>query len=134
LTGGEKVKTFRVAPGTIQDGTNGEAVSISGLDTDIGISSTKFIVIEATIAEGTLAASGWSVTSVDSGGADEVRMTTTEPIYQDRLRLLVGKVVISGDEITASQAVHSNQRTVVGVFNGVACKFLASAPKAKGSL
>jgi hypothetical protein len=131
LTGGENVKTFRVAPGTIQDGTNGEAVSISGLDTDIGISSTKFIVIEATITD--YVASGWEVKAVDYADTAEVGTSGTPPA-QNKARLLIGKVTISGDEITAKQACFSSQVLTTGLLNGLVIRAFVPAPTAASAL
>lgn len=127
---------------SVMDGTNGAAIDLGPAGVDWGggsikfgipttITATKFIVLEADV-DADLVITHWTLAAVDEADADEVRFTTTPPIYQDKIRLLIGKVTVdtgaTPPTAIASQAVFSAQRISHGLLNGMAVKALDSAP------
>lgn len=117
--------------GSITDGSNGPVIDLSaispiGFDVDTAISATKFIVLEGEVAETTMAITAWTFAAVDAGtdnvNINEIRFTTTGSIYQDRIRLLIGKVTVVSDKATAKQAVFGPQMITHGLLNGKAVK------------
>lgn len=113
----------------ITDGTNGDAIDLSsaGFDTPTTITAEKYIVLEADV-DTDLVVSGWALAAVDSGACDEVGMTTSETIRQNKLRLVIGKVTIGDGVGTAWQACFTSQRITHGILDGIVCKVFESAP------
>lgn len=118
---------YRVSKGSITDGTNGSAVSLSGIfDTD-QTASAGFVVLEASVSE-ELVVSGWALAIVAEADAKEVKMTSADPPTQEKLRLVIGKITLSGSTPTAWQALTSSVRIGLGLLNGVEVKVLEHAP------
>lgn len=108
--------TIAGAHSSITDGTNGDAVSLAGIvDTPTAIAATKHIVIEATISSAGVA-SAWAAAAVDAADAKEVRFTDG---VQDRVRLLIGRIIIADGAATAEQACWVPQLLTTGLTNGV---------------
>lgn len=126
---------------SIQDGTNGDAIDLgpSGtawatgaimFDTTTTLTATKFILLEADV-DADLVITDWTLVAANAADAKELRFTTSGTIYQDKIRLLIGKITVDTapdpDTYVASQAVFSPQMITHGLNNGLAVKcFLAS--------
>ena len=118
---------------TITDGTNGDAIDLStaGFDGDgTTITETKYIVLEADVAEETLEITDWIFSAVDEADAiEEVRVTEEVPIYQDKIRLLIGKINFTDDDppvVTAIQSTTAAQILVDALTNGLPSKVFAN--------
>ena len=101
--------TFRVASAisSITNFTNGDAIDLTGagMDVEVAIVSTSYIVLEATVTA--LVASAWTiVATTDLEESREVGLTPPAPPAlpeQDKLRLRIGKVTIADGVATATQ-------------------------------
>jgi len=133
-----KVSQFR---SSIQDGTNGDAIDLSPsgaawtgtdpikFDTNTEIASTKYIVLQASVDE-FLVITDWTLAAVDAADAVEVGDDAGTPPKQNKIRLLIGKVIIDTvpepDTISATQAVFSPQIIVDDMTNGMLCRVFAN--------
>jgi hypothetical protein len=122
------VAKYRVGKGSIQDGTNGAAISLSGITETETTATAGYVVIEADV-DASLVITGWTLAiKTDATGAQEVGMTTTGTIRQNKVRLLIGKLTLAGDVATPFQAQFSSVRINVGLINGIAAKVFEDAP------
>ena len=125
--------SFKVASySSIMDGTNGGPFNISNLDTDINITSQKFIIAEAEVPTNQII-TGFTIKAVDEGETDEVVMSGTgSTATQTKLRLLIGKVTTetteTGVKLTPWQAITTSYRTVNSFYNGASVLVLEPAP------
>lgn len=125
--------SFKVASySSIMDGTNGGPFNITNLNTDISITSQKFIIAEADVPSN-LIITGFTIKAVDAGETDEIVMTGSgETATQSKLRLLIGKVTIESTEdgvkLTPWQAITTSYRTSNSFYNGVSVLVLEPAP------
>ena len=125
--------SFKVASySSIMDGTNGGPFNISNLNTDINITSQKFIIAEATVPSNFII-TGFTIKAVDAGETDEIVMSGTgSTATQTKLRLLIGKVTTettdTGVKLTPWQAITTSYRTVNSFYNGVSVLVLEPAP------
>jgi hypothetical protein len=114
------------------DGTNGGPFNITNLNTDISITSQKFIIAEATVPSN-LIITGFTIKAVDAGETDEIVMSGTgSTATQTKLRLLIGKVTTettdTGVKLTPWQAITTSYRTSNSFYNGVSVLVLEPAP------
>ena len=125
--------SFKVASySSIMDGTNGGPFNITNLNTDISITSQKFIIAEADVPSN-LIITGFTIKAVDAGETDEIAMTGSgETATQSKLRLLIGKVTAETTEdgviLTPWQAITTSYRTSNSFYNGVSVLVLEPAP------
>ena len=125
--------SFKVASySSIVDGTNGGPFNITNLNTDISITSQKFIIAEADVPSN-LIITGFTIKAVDAGETDEIVMTGSgETATQSKLRLLIGKVTTesteNGVKLTPWQAITTSYRTSNSFYNGVSVLVLEPAP------
>lgn len=125
--------SFKVASySSIMDGTNGGPFNISNLNTDISITSQKFIIAEADVPSNFII-TGFTIKAVDAGETDEIVMTGSgETATQSKLRLLIGKVTTetteNGVKLTPWQAITTSYRTSNSFYNGVSVLVLEPAP------
>jgi hypothetical protein len=125
--------SFKVASySSIMDGTNGGPFNITNLNTDISITSQKFIIAEADVPSN-LIITGFTIKAVDAGETDEIVMTGSgETATQSKLRLLIGKVTTettdNGVKLTPWQAITTSYRTSNSFYNGVSVLVLEPAP------
>ena len=125
--------SFKVASySSIMDGTNGGPFNITNLNTDISITSQKFIIAEADVPSN-LIITGFTIKAVDAGETDEIVMTGSgETATQSKLRLLIGKVTAettdTGVKLTPWQAITTSYRTSNSFYNGVSVLVLEPAP------
>ena len=125
--------SFKVASySSIMDGTNGGPFNISNLNTDISITSQKFIIAEADVPSNFII-TGFTIKAVDAGETDEVVMSGSgETATQSKLRLLIGKVTAettdTGVKLTPWQAITTSYRTSNSFYNGVSVLVLEPAP------
>jgi hypothetical protein len=130
---GESGPTYKVSKGSIILGTNGAAYPIptSGFfDTPLA-ASANHLVLQATVGDDLelpTSSNPWAFALVSEADSKEVVMTTTAPIKQTKLRLLLGKITLDGSVATAWQAQFSSVRVVHGIFNGVEVLVLENAP------
>jgi len=125
--------SFKVASySSIMDGTNGGPFNITNLNTDISITSQKFIIAEADVPSNFII-TGFTIKAVDAGETDEIVMTGSgETATQSKLRLLIGKVTTettdTGVILTPWQAITTSYRTSNSFYNGVSVLVLEPAP------
>ncbi len=131
--------SFKVASySSIMDGTNGGPFNITNLNTDISITSQKFIIAEADVPSN-LIITGFTIKAVDAGETDEIVMTGSgETATQSKLRLLIGKVTTetteNGVKLTPWQAITTSYRTSNSFYNGVSVLVLEPAPTHQSSV
>jgi hypothetical protein len=120
---------YTIGKGSITDGTNGTAINLAGVTETAMSASAGYVVIEATVASD-LTLSSWAASVVSESDAAEVRMTTSGTIRQDKIRLLIGKLTMSGSPAvaTAAQACYTDQRITHGFLNGSMVKVFETAP------
>ncbi len=124
---------YQLAKGSIQDGTNGTAIDLTGIiEANIDVTTAGYVVIEATVAAD-LTLSDWATLIIeDVTDTDEVKMTTADPLRQEKLRLLIGKItlaVVEEIEIpTIWQAWFTSARVSHGFLNGSIVRVFESAP------
>lgn len=121
--------SYSIAKGSIQDGTNGAAIDLSGIIETSAAAEAGYVVIEADVDE-YLSITGWTKT-ITANAADtaEVRFTTTGEIRQDKIRLLIGKITLDSEGVpTAWQALYSSVRITSGALGGVAGLVFEHAP------
>lgn len=125
--------SFKVASySSIINGTNGGPYNITNLNTDINITSQKFIIAEADVPSN-LVITGFTIKAVDAGETDEVVISGSgSTASQSKLRLLIGKVTAettdTGVKLTPWQAITTSYRTVNSFYNGVSVLVLEPAP------
>lgn len=119
---------YRLAKGSIQDGTNGAAIDLTGvIETDFD-ATAGYVVIEATVATD-LSLSDWKAVIVSNvTDTAEVKMTTSDPLRQEKIRLLIGKITLADIEATVWQAWYTSARVSHGFLNGSLVRVLESAP------
>lgn len=132
---GESGPTYKVSKGSIILGTNGAAYPFpsSGFFDTPQAASANHLVLQATVGDDLelpTSSNPWAFALVSEADSKEVVMTTTAPIKQTKLRLLLGKITVdSGTGVaTAWQAQFSSVRVVHGIFNGVEVLVLENAP------
>lgn len=111
---------------TITDGTNGDNMEITGLDTDTEFMEDKWIVVEGVVTS--LAVTELTVTAVDD--PDEVSFAG-DPEEQNKIRLLIGKVSIVDDAPVAKQFLFHSSRLTYGFLNGKLVRVFELAPTHK---
>jgi hypothetical protein len=125
--------SFKVASySSIMDGTNGGPFNITNLNTDISITSQKFIIAEADVPSNFII-TGFTIKAVDAGETDEIVMSGTgSTATQTKLRLLIGKVTTettdTGVKLTPWQAITTSYRIVNSFYNGASVLVLEPAP------
>jgi hypothetical protein len=82
-------------------------LSSAGLDIDKTITASKYIVLEATIADGEVTT--WELKEVDKADSKEIGFNTADPPVQVAARLLIGQVHISAGVIRKTQHVSTCQ-------------------------
>lgn len=125
--------TYTISSGSITDGTNGDAIDLAGIIETSHAASSGYVVISASV-DSSLVVTSWGVAIEVIGDTDEVLMTTSPPIEQESIRLVIGKLAVSGDTITVSQALFTSVRITYGLINGVAVKVFEAAPTHAGDL
>jgi hypothetical protein len=123
---GSFVWSVSSAYGSVIDGINGSAISVTGTNANVGISATKYIVAEGTVASD-LTVTTLALTAADAADAKEV-LIAGDPPAQTKVRLLIGKVTISGDAIEGTQCVFTPQKLIHAALNGVVVRAFESAP------
>lgn len=117
--------TWRVSSelASITDGTNGPSIDLSGagFDADISFSSEKYIALQADVSS-SLVLSNWTLAGVSLSFTDEVKITTSAPFRQEKLRLLIGRVAIVSGKPKAYQAVTTPKIIVTDFYQGMLCK------------
>lgn len=126
---------------TVMDGINGDMIDLGSAGAEwasgaikFGVATTitasKLIVLQADVAEDTLEITDWTLAAVDD--AEEVGIDEGPPPFQNKIRLLIGKVTVDTspdpDTATATQACYSAQRIVHATLNGVVVKVFEDAP------
>lgn len=124
---------YQVSKGSIILGTNGAAYPFpaSGFFDTARTASANYLVLQATVGDDLelpTSSNPWAFALVSEADSKEVVMTTTAPIKQTKLRLLLGKITLDGSVATAWQAQFSSVRVVHGIFNGVEVLVLENAP------
>jgi hypothetical protein len=113
---------------SITNGTNGNAIDLTGagFDADTSITSTKYIVLEAGIVAGV--ASNWIIASVDEADGKEVGLDEETPPSQNKIRLRIGKVTIVDGTPTVIQSSRTCQIMSDMFLNGLIVKGFTSHP------
>ena len=119
---------YAVGAGSITDGTNGDLVTLPAAVFNSKTASTGFVVLEADVDEDFLVTDWVVVIEGNAANTAEVGMTTSDPIRQEKIRLLIGMLTVTGEIITVSQATFSSQRITYGFLNGSVVKVFESAP------
>jgi hypothetical protein len=124
----EGVAKYKVSKGSIQDGTNGTPIALTGITETDTTATAGYVVLEADV-DADLVITGWAL-AIKSGATDakEVGMTTEDPIRQNKIRLLIGKLTLDGAVATPWQAQFASVRINIGLVNGVAAKVFEDAP------
>jgi hypothetical protein len=124
----DDVAKYTVAKGAITDGTNGTAISLTGIIETTTTATAGYVVLEADVDE-LLVITGWALAIKSTAAeANEVGMTTTGEIRQNKIRLLIGKLTLDGAVATAWQAQFASVRIGRGILNGVEVKVFEHAP------
>lgn len=118
---------YKIAPGSITQGTNGDAIALSGLFDVERSASAGIVVIEADV-DGSLELSDWGVSIISVGSAEEVGFSGGDPETQNKLRLVIGKITLDEGTATATQALYTSVRTGYAVLNGVEVVVFEAAP------
>jgi hypothetical protein len=119
---------YKVAKGAITDGTNGAAIDLSSILEVDNTATAGYVVLEATV-DASMVITGWALaikTSVDD--TEEVKMTTSEPIRQEGVRLLIGKLTLAESVATPWQAQFTSVVISTRLLNGVEVKTFDAAP------
>lgn len=112
---------------TITNGTNGAALPVSGLDTPTAISGTRWIVVEGDVAAD-LGISNLAIVALSSlADVKDVRMTSSSPIRQNKIRYYVGKITFAGTPAVPTVTQAGDQPLIVttAFLNGAIVKVLA---------
>lgn len=125
----EGIPKYTISKGSIQDGTNGAAIDLTGIIEEEHIAIHGYVVIEADVDE-FLEIKNWKVNMVSAyDETNEVRFTTSGQIRQDKIRLLIGKITLDEKGFpTAWQALFSSVRIVTGSLGGAVGKMFEYAP------
>lgn len=125
---------YTIAPGSIMDGTNGKAVDLGRIFTIEGgpvvshAATAGFVVLTASVDENLIAKS-WQLKVVSStSDADEVKLSTGKNPKQEKITLLLGKIVIKKNIPQVIQSSFTSMRLIHGVYNGILVRVLESAP------
>lgn len=111
---------------SINDGINGDDVMDGAeLDVETTITAEKYIVAEADV-DSNLVVTDWVLSAVDLADAVEVEFNGATPPLQTKVRILIGKIVVSYDEeeppnitgMEAIQAVFTPQELTYVFLNG----------------
>jgi len=127
---------------SVTDGTNGSRIDLSdgGSDWAAGaiefgdntaISATAYIVLEADV-DSSLDVTNWTLAAVTD--PSEVSTDSGPPVTQDKVRLLIGRVIFTDGVPAASQAVFAPQMLDFGFYNGLLVKLFTAAPVNKDDL
>jgi len=121
---------FTVAKGSIQNGTNGNAFALpADFFTNAYDASAGYVVIEATVKPDlTIDDTTWSLSVQALENTDEVRLTTTSPVQQEAIRLVLAKITMDETTATVWQAQFTSVRAAHGFLNGVLVLGFEAAP------
>jgi len=114
---------------TITEGTNGDAIDLSSgstkwlastaikFDTPTTITASRWIVLECSV-DSLFALDDFTFKAVTTrADAQEIKFLTTGTLQQDKLRLLVGKVIFEDGTPRVIQGETSRQFVDYGIFN-----------------
>jgi hypothetical protein len=119
---------YQVSKGSITDGTNGVAVALGDIFSSDESASAGYVVLEASVSED-MTTSGWELKIIaTAGGTKEVGLTTGDPVRQEKIRLLIGKITLDGTTPTAWQALFTSVVIGTRLLNGVEIKAFDAAP------
>jgi len=119
---------YSLQKGSIIDGTNGLPVNLSGIIETKKPATAGYIILEASVSSA-LVVSGWALKTVTNpDDAKEAHLSSSNPPVQDKLRLLIGKITVSGKTATAWQACFSSFRITHAIHNGTLLRVLEAAP------
>lgn len=119
---------------SITDDTNGGRIDLSALgifDVPNAIAASAFIVLEADV-DAAFVVSNWALSAV--ADPSEVAVDAGPPAFQNKVRLLIGRVVFTAGEAEAKQAVFTPQMLSYGFYNGLLVKLFTAAPVNKDDL
>jgi hypothetical protein len=121
---------FTVFKGSIQNGTNGDAFAVpADFFTNAYDSTAGYVVIEATVKPDlTIDDNTWSLSVQALANTDEVRFTTTNPVRQEAIRLVLAKITMAGTAATVWQAQFTSVRASHGFLNGSLVLGFEAAP------
>jgi hypothetical protein len=124
------VAKFTVSKGSIQNGTNGNAFAIpADFFTNSYNATAGYVVIEATVTEDLTIDDGtWSLSVQALANTDEVRFTTSSPVRQDAIRLLLAKITMADTAATVWQTQFTSVRSAHGFLNGTLVLGFEAAP------
>jgi hypothetical protein len=110
---------------TVQDGTNGPAINLGAIfAVPTTISATSWIMLEADV-DADSALTNWAFVALDSlADVKEVRLTTSAPIRQDKIRRYIGKITFNDGLPTATQATTTPLIVTHAFLNAKLCKVL----------
>lgn len=126
----EGAPKFTVSKGSIQNGTNGNAFAIpADFFTNAYASTAGYVVIEATVTEElTIDDDTWSLSVQALENTDEVRFTTSSPVRQEAIRLVLAKITMAEAVATVWQAQFTSVRAAHGFLNGALVLGFEAAP------
>ena len=145
-TEGEDVK-YKVSSerSTITDGTNGPALDLSPSSTEWASGALKFdtlsaaitddtwVVLEADVDEDFLITDWTLAAKTTAEDAKEVGFNDPDPgdpVFQNKVRLIIGKIEFEDDVPSVTQATTQPQMIVDGLLNGKFVKLFTPAPLA----
>lgn len=118
---------YKVAQGSITDGTNGTAISLSGILEENRSASQGYVVLSASVSSA-LVISGWALTIESSVENTKEVLIAGDPPAQTRIRLLLGKITIEEGQATVTQALFTSVVISTRLLNGVEVKTFDAAP------
>lgn len=119
---------------SVTDDTNGDRIDLEALgifDVSNAIAASAFIVLEADV-DASFVVSNWTLSAV--ADPSEVGTAAGPPAFQNKVRLLIGRVVFTDGVPEAKQAVFTPQILSYGFYNGLLVKLFTAAPVNKDDL